>query len=593
MKVTWRLLSFLEPFTGWVLLSIFFSLATIASGIGLLGTSAYLISRAAMQPSIAVLQVAIVGVRFFGISRGVFRYLERVTTHSVNFQLLARLRAWVYQVVEPLVPAGMPGISSGDLLDRVMSDVDTLENFYVRVVTPYIAAGFTVIGMGLFLGQFDPRLGMVLALGMTINGLFIPLAALWLGRKPGQAIVAVRARWSERFIENQQGIGDLTAFNRTGMVLEELDGLNEELRESQLRQVAGSGWVNAINNLLTNLTMAAVLWLAIPLVSDGRLEGFLLPVIVMLALASFEAVTPLALAANVHSASQRAGERLIELETLAPAVTDPPTPLPVTDGPHEIEIHGLSFRYQEDEAYALRDIDLRLPAGKKVAVVGPSGAGKSTLTNLLMRFWDYREGVIQFDGADMWSYQQENIRSQFTAITQSTYIFNTSLKNNLLLARPDAVDADLLKAIEQAGLREWVQTLPNGLDTWVGEHGLRLSGGERQRLAVARALLRDTSCVILDEPTANLDAVTEAGLVARLLTVFDDKTLLWITHRLVGMDRMDEIVVLDDGSIIERGSHQELIKSGGHYARLWELQNRMLPVISSSPKSSLSEAQSG
>lgn len=583
MKKTWKLLTFLKPFTGWVLLSILFSTATIASGIGLLGTSAYLISRAALHPSIAELQVAIVGVRFFGISRGIFRYLERLTSHTVNFHLLARLRVWVYQVVEPLVPANAPGISSGDMLNRVMSDVDTLENFYVRVVSPYAAAGLTVIGMGWFIGRIDPLLGMVLVTGMLFSGLLIPLAALWLGRKPGQAIIAARAGWSAKFVESVQGIGDLTAFNRTSDTVRDLEILNRQIHKAQIRQVGGSAWINASNNLLTSLTVAAVLWLAVPLVSNGALEGFLLPVLIMLVLASFEAVTPLAQAAHVHSATQQAGARLFELEKITPAVSDPQRPLTIKDQPHIVDMQKLTFKYLAGEPAVLRGIDLTLEPGKKIAVVGPSGAGKSTISNLLLRLWDYDQGEILFDGTDQRLYRVEEMRRQFTVVSQTTYIFNASVRQNLRLADPEAEDNALLHAIQKAGLEDWLRALPDGLDTWVGEHGLRLSGGERQRLAIARALLRDTPFVILDEPTANLDAVTEAGLVDRLHTLLNHKSVLWITHRLVGIDHMDEIVVLDKGKIVERGSHATLINTGGLYTRLWQYQNSMLPVIFSSP----------
>lgn len=586
MKISFRLLAFLKPFTGWVFLSIFFSTATIACGIGLLGTSAYLISRAALHPSIAVLQVAIVGVRFFGISRGIFRYLERLTSHSVNFRLLAQLRIWVYRAIEPLVPAAATGIPSGDLLNRVMSDVDTLENFYVRVVSPYVAAGFTVIGMGLFVGKIHPTLGLVLVAGLLVCGLVVPLAALWLGQKPGQVIVATQSRWSSHFIESIQGIGDLTAFGQTGSAVRKLESLNGELRKAQSHQIWGSAWVNASNNLVTNLTMAAVLWLAIPLVSNGKLEGFLLPVVTMLILASFEAVTPLAQAAHVHSVTQEAGKRLFELENIAPAVTDPQKPLSFPARMHKIEIRDLSFRYIVNEPSALHGVHLNLSVGKKIAVVGPSGGGKSTIVNLLMRLWDFDQGEILLDDRDIRLFNAEEVRSQFTVISQFAYIFNASLRQNLRLARSNADDAELIDKLQQAGLGAWFRTLPDGLNTWVGEHGLRLSGGERQRLGIARVLLRDTPFIILDEPTVNLDAVTEAELIDRLHAVFRDKGLLWITHRLAGLERMDEIVVLDDGKIVERGTHDALIKTGGLYARLWELQNRMLPLISSSLPSS-------
>ena len=585
MKTTGRLLQFLKPFTGWVALSVLLSTATIASGIGLLGTSAYLISRAALQPSIAVLQVAIVGVRFFGISRGVFRYLERLTSHSVNFRLLARLRAWLYRTIEPLAPAKLQDFSSGDLLNRVLADVDTLENFYVRVVAPYASAGLTIIGMGWFLGRFDLKLGLSLAGGLILSGIGIPLGAFAIGRSPGKAAVAIKARLSAALIESIQGMGDLTAFNRSEAAAARLNGLGNRLAQAQRRMVWGSAWINAGNGLLANLTMVLVLWLAIPLVASGQMEGFLLPVVIMLALASFEAVTPLAVAAQYHSASLESGARLFELEKIPPAVTDPTAPLTIAPSPLRLELRDVSFQYNENTDDALTAISLRLDPGKKIAVVGPSGAGKTSLIHVLLRLWDFDRGEILLNGTDSRLFRPADVRAQFSVISQSAYIFNATLRQNLRLARPDAGEADLHAVLLQVGLADWVAALQDGLDTWVGEHGLRLSGGERQRLAVARALLHDTPLVILDEPTANLDAVTEAALLRQLQFALAAKSVLWITHRLVGLEWMDEILVLDGGQIVERGKATDLIKTGGLYARLHEIQQRVIPATFSSPSS--------
>jgi len=585
MRTTLRLLSLLKPFTGWVLLSVFLAAASIASGIGLLGTSAYLISQAALHPSIAVLQVAIVGVRFFGLSRGIFRYLERLTSHSVNFRLLAQLRVWVFNLIEPRVPGGLPGVASGDLLTRITSDVDTLENFYVRVVAPFTAAGLTVIAMGFFVSQFDRTAAVILSVGMLICGILIPILTYWIGRGPGKAMISARSKLSVRLVESIQGISDLTAFDRLTTVEQGLNEANQALQRTQFRQVWSGAWVNSGNNLITNLTMAAVLWVAIPLVSSGILEGFLLPVLVILVSASFEAVTPLALASQMHASTQEAGDRLLAIENYSGVISDPDIPIPMPERLRDLTFDKVSFSYYEDASEILDRIDLQLQPGEKVALVGPTGAGKTTLTNLLMRFWDYTQGEILLNGKDLHQYNATEVRSQFTVISQSPYLFNASLRQNLLIAEPGSSQQALLDAIQNAGLGEWLNGLPSGLDTWVGEHGLRLSGGERQRIAVARALLRDTPFVILDEPTAHLDASTEFRLVEQIHSAFKGKSMVWITHRLVGMERMDTIIVMDHGRIIERGTHTALIKTGGFYARLWELQCRNIPLTFSSPQS--------
>lgn len=586
MKTVWRLLLFLRPFTGWVMLSIILSTATIASGIGLLGTSADLIARAALQPSIATLQVAIVGVRFFGISRGIFRYLERLTSHSVNFRLLARLRIWLYQTLEPLSPARLQDFSSGDLLNRILGDVDTLENFYVRVVGPYVAAGLAVVGMGLFLGQFAPELGMILIGGMLISGLAIPWLAYVTARGAGWAVVAVRSQLNANLVESLQGISDLTAFNRAGDTVSGLRALGSQLSNRQQKMMLNGSWVNAVNGLVANLTAAAVLWAAIPLVTSGHLAGFLLPVVVMLAAASFEAVAPLTAAGQNLGISLESARRLFEFQKIPHEVTDTADPRPLPSKPWTISLRDIVFQYDKGSDLVLDRYSMDLTPGKKIAVIGPSGAGKTSLTNVLLRLWNYDSGVYSINGMDVNNFQQADIRGSFGVITQSPYLFNATLRQNLRLACSSAGDEEMIRILQKAGLGEWIASLPAGLDTWVGENGLKLSGGERQRLGVARTLLRDTPIVILDEPTANLDAITEAEVIAVLQQSLAGKSVLWITHRLVGLDWMDEIIVLNQGRVVERGTHHELKRTGGFYARLLEVQNQMIPLTFSSPPSS-------
>jgi ATP-binding cassette subfamily C protein CydC len=484
------------------------------------------------------------------------------------------------------VPAKTQDFASGDLLNRALGDVDTLENFYVRVVAPYMAAGLTIIGMGLFISQFDARMGVVLTAGMFLSGAVIPLLAYRIGNRRGRDLVQQTARLSSDLVESLQGIADLTAANRSLDASSRLIEITNEIASTQKQSIFTGAWTGSVNSLLTNLTMVGILWLGIPLVTSGRLEGFLLPVVVMLTLASFEAVTPLVGAAQKQAACLQAGERLFELAEIQPETVEPIHPAPFPPPPLRMTLENVSLHYETDSEAALAGINLNIEEGEHIAVIGASGAGKTSLTNLLLRLWDYDSGRIVLNQVDYRTISQAGIRENFSIISQSTYFFSTTLRQNLRLARPGADDEAVFQALAAAGLAEWAAGLPEGLDTWIGEHGYRLSGGERQRLAVARAILRDTRWVILDEPTNNLDAVTEMQLIDHLHKVLKDKTVIWITHRLAGLDWMDRIYVLQDGRLLESGTHCELKTAGGYYARLLDLQNQMLPFTFSLPRSS-------
>ncbi|GAB4479740.1 MAG: thiol reductant ABC exporter subunit CydC [Anaerolineales bacterium] len=568
-----RLISFLRPYWPQVALSVLLGALTIGASIGLMSTSAWLISMAALHPSVADLGVSVVGVRFFGISRALFRYAERLVSHSLTFRVLARLRVWFYQALEPLAPARLGGARSGDLLNRVMADVETLDNLYVRVIAPPLVAIVIVLGMGLFMGLIAPQLGLAIVGFLLAVGLGLTLLSLKWNRAPGQILVSQRALLRAEVVDSLQGLPDLLAFGQEKLWQRRIQARAADFSATQTRMARFGAAQSALNSLLTGLGILTMLTLTIPLISAGKLNGVLLAVVVLGSMAAFEAVQNLPQAAQLLEANLQSARRLFEIADQAPAVKEPPAPLARPLGA-DISIRNLHFPYGESPV--LRGLSFDLPAGRKIAIVGPSGAGKSTLASLLLRFWEYTDGEILLDGRDLRGYSAADARRMFSVVTQNTYLFNASLRENLQLARPAASPAELEEVCRRVELGAWLEALPQGLETLVGERGAQISGGERQRLAIARALLKDAPIFLFDEPTANLDPATERRLVETLRAVSAGKSLLWSTHRLVGLENMDEILVLDGGRIVERGAHAGLLAQNGLYARLWTLQNRAL-----------------
>jgi len=554
--------------------------ATVGSGISLMTTSAWIIATAALHPSIADLQVAIVGVRFFGIARGVFRYLERYVSHQVTFRLLARLRVWFYAAIEPLAPARLASRRSGDLLARVVADVETLEHFYVRVIAPPLVAALTGWLMWIFMRGFDSRLALAFLIVFVVAGVGAPLLTRLLSRTVGRRLITARAELNATLVDGLQGMADLVSFGQEAAWLERMQSSCRELTQAQARMAWIGGLQNALGVLLTSLAALAVLIVAIPLVNAAQIPGVNLAVIVLAAMASFEAVQPLPLAAQYLESTLEAARRLFEIvheEHEGTRIL--PTTCDLRPASCDLRLENLCFRYAPGEPLALDGISLRLPPGGRVAIVGPSGAGKSTLVNLLLRFWDYQDGIITLDGCDLREYPPDDVRRLMGVVSQNTYLFNATLRDNLLIAKPDATQAEWEQAARRAQLDAFIQSLPQGYDTWVGEQGLRLSGGERQRLAIARALLKDAPILILDEATANLDPVTEREVIQAIREAMQGRATLIITHRLVGLQDADEILALQSGRVVERGRHHDLLRANGLYRRMWELQNQiLLPV---------------
>jgi ATP-binding cassette subfamily C protein CydC len=575
VRVFLRLLGFLWPHKWRVALAILLGAVTVASNVGLLAVAAYVISAAAIVAYLSLLAIPVYLVRFFSVLRAVSRYAERLVSHDVTFELLTSLRTWFYARLEPLAPGRLLRYRSGDLLSRIVKDVEELENVYLRIVSPTVVALVVSLLAFLALYFFDPLIAFV-ALGfLAATGVGVPLLVRVLSRGLGRRQLELRAELNARIVDDVQGVQDILAFGREEGELREISFLHRKLDRVQGRMALVSGLNNSLGDLMMNLALVAILILAVPLVAAGEVHGVYLAFLALVTLGSFEAIAPLGSAFQFLGRSLGAGERLFEIVDAKSEILDPPEPL-VLPADNTLEFDRVSFRYEEDGPLVLEDVTFTLRPGARIAVVGPSGSGKSTLVNLVLRFWDPEVGEIRLGGYDIRGYAQQDLRARMGVVAQDTHIFNDTLRANLLLADPEADEASLEEVLARVQLAGLMQRLPEGWDSYVGEQGSRLSGGERQRLAVARALLKDAPLLILDEATANLDTLTERELMAAIRDLMRGRTTFVFTHRLVALEEMDEILVLDEGRIVERGTHEELARTGGLYRRMLDVQRGML-----------------
>jgi ATP-binding cassette, subfamily C, bacterial CydC len=548
-RITRRLLKLLTPYRWWIAAGVLLSFATVGSSIGLMAMSAYLISKAAITTEIVDLSLLITWVRFFAIARAAFRYIERVITHQTTFRILTHLRVWFYQAIEPLAPARLQTYRSGDLLARIITDIETLENFYVRVAIPPLAAALVTALACAILGSFDLWLGIALLVFLALTGIALPWVSRWLSRRPAAYSIAGRAELNSVLVDQIQGISDLLVYGQEREQQTRIIQLDHALNRSQEHLATIRGMTDGLAALLTSLAGLTILFLAIPLVSAGRIQGVYLALLPLAAIASFEAVQPLSLAYQNLESSQSAARRLFEMVDTVPGIPDTGQPSP---RPHDnsLEFHNLHFRYAENEPPVLSGVTFFIPDGGCTTVIGPSGAGKSTLVNLLLRFWDYHEGEIRIGGHELHDYSPEDVRKLLSVVSQQIHLFNGSLRDNLWLANPDASEAQMIEACQQAQLHDFIQALPEGYGTMIGENGLLLSGGERQRLALARAFLKNAPILILDEATANLDALTEEKIITALEPFINGRTTMIISHQRSMLEPGSQVILLENGRII-------------------------------------------
>lgn len=530
----------------------------LGSAVGLMATSGWLISRASQQPPVLYLMVAVTATRAFGIGRAVFRYAERLVSHDAVLRMLADTRVAVYRRLERLAPAGLRTARRGDLLTRLVADVDALQDYWLRWLLPASVAVLVSGATVGFTAWLLPEAGAALAVGLLAAGAGVPLVTATAARHTERRLAPARGELATRVADLLTGTAELTVAGalpaRTGAARR----ADAALTRIASRAAAVTALGDGLTALVSGLTVTAMALLGVQAVAAGRLGGVALAVVVLTPLAAFEAVLGMPLAVRYRQRVRRSAERVREVLDAPEPVSEPERPRQAPATPFPVVLKGLTARHAGQRQEALAGLDLTLDQGRRIAVVGASGSGKTTLAQVLLRFLDPRSGSYTLAGVNARELAGDDVRRLVGLCAQDAHLFDSSVRENLLLARKDATEAELRGALDRARLLDWVDGLPDGLDTLVGEHGARLSGGQRQRLALARALLADFPVLVLDEPAEHLDLPTADALTADLLAATEGRTTLLITHRLAGLDEVDEVLVLDAGRVVQRGPYGEL-----------------------------------
>ncbi|MDN0199372.1 thiol reductant ABC exporter subunit CydD [Streptomyces sp. S.PNR 29] len=530
----------------------------LGSAVGLMATSGWLISRASQQPPVLYLMVAVTATRAFGIGRAVFRYAERLVSHDAVLRMLADTRVAVYRRLERLAPAGLRRSRRGDLLTRLVADVDALQDYWLRWLLPAGAAVAVCAGSVGFTAWLLPEAGAVLAVGLLVAGAGVPLITGAVARRAERRLAPARGVLATRVTDLLTGTAELAVAGALPARAAEARRADAVLTRIASRAATATALGDGLTALVSGLTVAGSALVGAQAVAAGRLSGVAMAVVVLTPLAAFEAVLGLPLAVQYRQRVRRSGERVYEVLDAPEPVREPVRPRQAPATPFPVVVRGLAARHAGQGRDALAGLDLTLEKGRRIAVVGPSGSGKTTLAQVLLRFLDADAGSYTLAGVDAYALDSDDVRRLVGLCAQDAHLFDSSVRENLLLAKRDATEAELREALARARLLDWADGLPDGLDTLVGEHGAWLSGGQRQRLALARALLADFPVLVLDEPAEHLDLPTADALTADLLAATEGRTTLLITHRLAGLGAVDEVVVLDEGRVVQRGTFAEL-----------------------------------
>ncbi|ENU8987282.1 cysteine/glutathione ABC transporter ATP-binding protein/permease CydC [Salmonella enterica] len=551
----------------WMLtLGIALAILTLLASIGLLTLSGWFLSASAIAGFAGIYSfnymLPAAGVRGAAITRTAGRYFERLVSHDATFRVLQHLRIYTFSKLLPLSPAGLARYQQGELLNRIVADVDTLDHLYLRVISPLVGAFVVIMIVTLGLSVLDVTLAITLGGIMLLTLFIMPPVFYRAGKNTGQNLTHLRGQYRQQLTSWLQGQAELTIFGASKRYRAQMEATELQWHEAQRRQSELTALSHALMLLIGALAVMLMLWMASGGVGGNTQPGALIALFVFCALAAFEALAP------VTGAFQHLGQviasalRITELTEQKPEVTFPqaetPAPEKVT-----LTLRDVSFRYPDQPINALNALSLQANPGEHVAILGRTGCGKSTLLQLLTRAWDPQQGEILLNDLPLSSLSESALRRTISVVPQRVHLFSATLRDNLLLAAPNASDEALSDMLRRVGLENLLED--SGLNSWLGEGGRLLSGGELRRLAIARALLHDAPLMLLDEPTEGLDATTESEMLELLADVMREKTVLMVTHRLRGLARFDQIIVMDDGRIIERGTHAELLAGQGRY----------------------------
>lgn len=549
-----------------LLLGVILAIVTLLASIGLLTLSGWFLSASAVVGAAGLYSfnymLPAAGVRGAAITRTAGRYFERLVSHDATFRVLQHLRVTTFSKLLPLSPAGLSRFRQGELLNRVVADVDTLDHLYLRVISPLVGALVVIVVVTVGLSVLDVPLALMLGGIMLATLIILPPLFYRAGKPTGENLTQLRGQYRQQLTTWLQGQAELTIFGASQRYREQMENTELSWHDAQRRQSYLTAASQAVMLLIGAIAVLTMLWFAAGGVGDNTQPGALIALFVFCALAAFEALAP------VTGAFQHLGQviasaiRITQITDCPPEVQFPQTSAMAPTAVN-VNLQDISFSYPEQPQKALDGISLSIAAGEHVAVLGRTGCGKSTLLQLLTRAWDPQHGEVLLNGVPLTQYGETALRASISMVPQRVHLFSATLRDNLLLAAPQATDEALADVLTRTGLEKLLDD--SGLNAWLGEGGRQLSGGELRRLAIARALLHDAPLVLLDEPTEGLDAATESQILELLEEVMQKKTVLMVTHRLRGLSRFDQIIVMDNGQIIEQGNHAALMAKQGRY----------------------------